>query len=61
MKKKINDQIKLISDLADIVDQLGWVISFDGSDNALSGMIIGTHQYVADLTGEDIDGIPVLQ
>jgi hypothetical protein len=46
--KKRSDS-EVISELAALVDELGWVIGLPDDDEQVQGLIIGTREYVEDV------------
>lgn len=57
------EQQQLIEQLAQIVEELGWIIGIpkeEGDDNKVHGLIIGTEEFVygiVDATGQDVESI----
>lgn len=63
---KLARQMELITELASICEQLGWIVgvpaSNDPNDEMVPGLIIGTKQFVADIAtvfsdGQNIDDV----
>lgn len=59
-------QQQLIQALAEIVDELGWVIGIpleEGSNEKVHGLIIGTEEFVNDVvqsTGMEVDPVEIV-
>lgn len=57
------EQQELIEQLAQIVEELGWIIGIpkeEGDDNKVHGLIIGTEEFVygvVEATGQEVESI----
>ena len=51
--KNESDEINLILQLSDIIAKLGWMCYFDSGDKNLTGMCIGTPEYIQSIFTDD--------
>lgn len=54
-----NREMELIQSLADICEELGWIIAIPSQDELVPGLIIGSEEFVADVIqtvyGDDVE------